>query len=270
MTQPIRNQIIGLVRFSYPATDGFSRLASAPATHRAELYSDDRMALRFRLFTRLTLPSLIAQTDRDFTLGVLIGSDLPDVHAVRLQTALASCPLAQMIVLPPHRHFAATQAAFALLADGAATHSTGFRLDDDDAIDRSFIARLRQRAAILLALQGADTPVVFGCNRGLQVTLDPAGNRVELVTEKLPIGIGLAMVAPKGSSESIFRRNHRLVPQFYSTFTDAVTPAFIRTVHTGNDSTPHASGTRTAVSGDALDRLLAAHFALSAADLMAL
>lgn len=270
MTQPVCNQIIGLIRFSYPSTDGFSRIDADADVRRARLYSAARMETRFRLFTHLTLPSLIAQLDQDFTLGILIGSDMPETHAARLEKALAIYPRARVIIQPPRQHFAATQAAIRQLTNPDATHLTGFRLDDDDALDRNFIARLRQRAAALLVMHGADRPVVIGCNHGLLLSLDPSGNRVERVTERLPIGIGLAMAAPKGFPESIFRRNHRLVPQFYSTFTDAETPAFIRTVHAGNDSDPYASGKRADISGEMLDRILADHFPFTAEQLRAL
>jgi Putative rhamnosyl transferase len=269
MPDPFRNQIAGLIRFSFPSTDGFTRSRPASTLAHDGLYAPERLDARFRLFERLTLPSLMAQTDPDFQVGVLIGADLPDASADRLQALLAPLKAARMIALPTGAHFSSTQRAFEGMAQDHATHLTGFRLDDDDAIDRDFIARLRERSGVLAPLHGLSRPVCIGCNRGLQLTLDKAGNRLVAVTERMPIGIGLAMTAPKGFRESIFRRNHRILPQFYSTFTDAEVPAFIRTVHADNDSNPHASGVTAALTPTEADAVLAAHFPFSYDDLMA-
>jgi hypothetical protein len=270
MAEAFRNQIAGLVRFSYPALDGFARADADPARRLEQLYAPSRLELRFRLFQSLTLPSLLAQSDGDFSLAVLIGDDFPQAAGQRLRAALAPLAQAKVVTLPPMQHFAAARRAYAAVSDTTVTHLTGFRLDDDDAIDRHFIARLRHRAKALAPLLGLSRPVVIGCNRGLVLTLDPNGNKLAEVTEKLPIGIGLAMTAPVGFRGSIFRRNHRLLPQFFSTFTDAEEPAFIRTVHAHNDSQPTSSGQSVLLDTAQASGILASHFPFSHAQLMAL
>lgn len=242
MPRRFRNQIIGLIRFSYPAENGFSRTAPTPAALEAMLYAPERLELRFHLFSQLTLPSLLAQTDSEFTTVVLIGKSFPDAARQRLTTLLAPLQGAKIVALPPLPHYYATRRAFASATQGRATHLTGFRLDDDDAIDRDHIARMRQRSEGLLRLLGPDLPFVTGSNRGYFLERRPDDNRLVRVVEKAPLGIGLALTAPAGTGENIFRRNHRLAPQFYNAFTDAETPAFIRSVHADNDSDAHASG----------------------------
>lgn len=265
-----RNQIIGLIRFSYPALNGFTQGSDDVAADRARLFSEDRLSARFRLFEALTLPSLRAQTDADYRLGVLVGEGLPPSARDRLEAALSDLPDAHVVSLPPMKHYQATQAAFAQLTDDRTTHLTSFRLDDDDAVDRRLIARLRGLADGLTAMAGRDRIVTIAFNRGFFLELDPAGNRVFDVTEKLPLGIGLAMTAPVASHENIFRRNHRLLPQFFTTYSDADTPAFIRTVHPGNDSDAHLTGTRDTMPPARIAREISRAFPFSLDDLLAL
>ncbi|MDZ4136133.1 MAG: glycosyltransferase, partial [Paracoccaceae bacterium] len=242
MAAAFRNQIAGLVRFSYPALNGFARSGADPSALEAQLYDPERLQRRFHLFENLTLPSLLAQNDKDFRTVFLTGLNLPVAARARLDAAIAPLPGAQVLALPSLAHFNATGRAFAALRDVAATHLTGFRLDDDDALDHGFVARLRTLSGALAPAIGLAYPLVIGFNRGLFLDLKPGGNRLYEVVEKLPLGIGLAMTVPAGHPENIFRRNHRLLPQFYNTFTDAQSPAFIRSVHGDNDSAPNASG----------------------------
>lgn len=269
MAGRLKNQIIGLVRFSYPALNGFTRVPPDLAGLAAQLYDPARLARRFHLFESLTLPSLLAQTDPGFQTLFLIGTGLPEPARDRLQSAIAPLAGARIVALEPMPHYPATQQAFAGLRDENASHLTSFRLDDDDALDRGFIARLRASVAALLPL-GPGRPLVIGANRGFFLRQSPAGNALYDVVEKLPLGIGLAMTAPMASAENIFRRNHRLLPQFYSTFTDAETPAFIRSLHPDNDSEPHASGVDHQMTEDQIAAAIAAHFPFTMAQLKSL
>ena len=70
--------------------------------------------------------------------------------------------------------------------------------------------------------------------------------------------------------EVVFRRNHRFCGQYYNTYTDANTPAFIRTVHADNDSDPHASGKIERADWDSAAPLIAQHFPFDAAMLQRL
>ena len=59
-------QILGLCRFSYPATDGFQVVHDTVKARRDYLYSPARLEERFRLFETTTLPCFREQTDPDF------------------------------------------------------------------------------------------------------------------------------------------------------------------------------------------------------------
>ncbi|OIQ05290.1 MAG: hypothetical protein AUK60_10515 [Rhodobacteraceae bacterium CG2_30_10_405] len=263
------NQIVGLVRFSYPALNGFTRVPADLAVLTAQLYDPARLARRFHLFEHLTLPSLLAQTDPDFQTLFVIGTDLPEPARDRLQAAIAPLAGGRIVALEPMLHYGATQKAFAVLRDARASHVTSFRLDDDDALDCGFIARLRATAAALLPV-ATDRPLVISANRGFFLRQAPGGNELIDVVEKLPLGVGLAMVVPQVSDENIFRRNHRLVPQYYNTFTDADTPAFIRSVHRDNDSQPTTSGISHQMTKAEIKTAIETHFPFTLAAIEAL
>ncbi len=243
MAVKFRNQIIGLMRFSYPSKGGFVKSGEAEAeVDTSRLYDPARLERRFHLFENLTMPSLLAQSDQDFRMVFLIGRDLPTSWRDRLNDAIGPLKGARVVALVSLPHYLAVRRAFAMAAPEKATHVTGFRLDDDDALDRDHIARMRATVEALAPVAGLETPLVTGSNRGFFLERKPEGNELYEVVEKSPIGLGLAMTTPAGSSENVFRRNHRFCAQFYSTYTDATQPAFIRTVHADNDSDPHASG----------------------------
>jgi len=268
MAQRFRNEIVGLMRFSYPSKGGFVKgEGEDEAAQLARLYDPERLERRFSLFERLTLPALLAQSDRDFRMVFLIGRSLPDVWRDRLAAAIAPLPGGRIVALAPMPHYMAIKRSFAIATPVEASHITGFRLDDDDAIDRDHIGRMRGMVERLLPVSGLEVPLVTGCNRGFFLERKPDGNQLFEVTEKTPIGLGLAMTTPAGMSENIFRRNHRFCGQYYNTFTDANALAFIRTVHADNDSDPHASGRIEPMGWAEAAPLIAAHFPFAAEDL---
>lgn len=253
-----RNRIVGLVRFSYPALSGFSVKPADPADLQAMLYDRARLERRFALFETLALPALKTQTDTDFEVMFLIGTDLPPWAKDRLRAGLTGLQ-ARIVELPPMHHYPATQRAFASLPDAGETHMTSFRLDDDDGIDHDHIARLRRIANGVAKFTA--TPFCVTQNRGLFVDLTRKAPKFIETVEKMPLSIGVALCAPAGYPDTIFRRNHRLLPQFFTTFSQAEDIAYLRSVHGTNDSTAHTTGVVTDRSADEAAALLAQHFA---------
>lgn len=253
-----KNRIVGLMRFSYPALSGFTSAPADPAALSRYLYDPARLNRRFALFEALALPSLRAQTDPDFEMLFLVGDDLPLWARDRLADGIASLR-ARIVALPPMHHYPATQAAYARLSESGHSHLTSFRLDDDDALDRDHIARLRRIAAGIAAFTA--TPFAIAHNRGLFLDLRPRQPKITEVTEKMPLGIGLALCSPVAERDTIFRRNHRLLPQFFTTFSDATEMAFLRSVHDSNDSNAHNTGVVADLAPPRAEAILAAHFA---------
>lgn len=259
-----KNQIIGLMRFSYPSLGGFVTKNESADQIEARLYEDARLERRFHLFENLALPSLLAQSDQDFRMVFLVGQSLPSQWRDRLNDVIAPLKGARVVALASLPHYMAVRRAFNFATPDAATHVTGFRLDDDDALDIDHIARMRRTVEAMLPAVGMDAPLVTGCNRGFFLERKASGNEIYEVVEKNPIGLGLAMTTPRGVSENIFRRNHRFCSQFYNTFTEANTPAFLRTVHSDNDSDPHASGRIEKSLWEDVAPMLESHFPFTA------
>lgn len=257
-----KNRLAGLIRFSYPALSGFNVKPVDPSQLAAMLYDRSRLEHRFALFEGLCLPSLLAQSDGDFETLILIGTDLPAWAQDRLRACVA--PLnARLVAFPPMHHYPAIQRAFATLPETGETHLTTFRLDDDDGLDRDHIARLRRIAAGVAAFTA--TPFAVTQNRGLFVDLTGKAPQFVEATEKMPLSVGVALCAPAGYADNIFRRNHRLLPQFFTTFSDATEMAYLRSVHGSNDSNAHTTGSVTELSAAEAAPLLSAHFATTPA-----
>lgn len=172
--------------------------------------------------------------------------------------------------LPPMLHCRAMQRALKAVRRPECSHLTGFSLDDDDAVDCRYVERLRRVSQNIVAMAPDGTIRCVGFNRGLFLRRKDAGNRSYEVVKNLPGGIGLAMIAPDGREENIFRHNHRLLPQFFSTYAEAETPAFTRTIHPDNDSRPSAWGQVIRLSGQKLTDSVERHFPFSVAELRGL
>jgi len=248
-----------LIRFSYPARAGLRVGAGDPRSLAERLYDPARLARRFALFEALTLPSLKAQSDRDFRTLLLTGEGFPGPARARLDRLIADLPGAEVVTLPPLHAQEAVQQALAVVPAGRRWQVT-LRLDDDDALDVEFIARLRRTVQTLLPLQGGDTPLVVAFNRGYVLDLTGARPAFTPVVERLPTGCGTAMIAPVASGETIYRRNHRWLPQFYDVFTEARSPAFVRAVHGDNDGDGAVIGRTVVTPGAALAAELARGF----------
>lgn len=263
-----RNRIVGVVRFSFPALSAFGRTPQDADAARAMLYDPARLERRFALFERLMLPSMLAQTDQDFQLGFVIGDDFPRPWRDRLGDAIAALPGAFLFPHEPAHNYKATHAAFRAAKLDGATHFTTFRLDDDDAMDREFIGRLRRQAQSLQALSG-NKPYAIGHNHGFWLEIGGQGNRLYDVRERTP-ACGLALVSGIKSGLTVYVQNHRDVAERFNTWLDAETPAFIRTVHRDNDATPHVAGKKETIDPAEARALVERHFPFRHEDLMRL
>lgn len=227
-------QVIGLCRFSYPAEGGF-QVEHASATDRAAyLYAPERMEERFRTFEAFTLPSLKAQTDADFTFLVVIGEDLPARWRDRLEALLAGMPQAVLMPRRPGPHRRVMQAAFnAVRAQGAPCLQ--FRLDDDDAVARGFVARLRQAARDCSGLLARERHVAIDFNQGFVARPGPEGISAARVQEPFwtpALGMAIASDVPL----SIMNFAHMKLPRIMPCLSFTGEDMFIRGHNDHNDS----------------------------------
>jgi hypothetical protein len=235
-------QIKGLMRFSYLSVNGFAGSLDDLNAMREVLYDPARLERRFRLFEHLAFHTMAQQEDTDFSCAVLIGEDFPGAWRLRLEDIVADCTPMRIVALPPMVHIQAVKAAFEALPDDPdATHIATFRQDDDDGMHRETTARIRAVADGLLPTRPDRKPFVIAFNRGLYLDRG-AAEPISEWYERAPLGIGLAMVTPKGDAATVFRRNHRNLVEYYDCYTEVSKPMWIRTVHQDNDSTAQPQG----------------------------
>ena len=140
-----RIQVLGLCRFSYPsAPGGFEDHGQSLDDLRARLYAPDRMDLRFLWFQHTALASIRQQVDKDFTVVLLAGDQMPRVYRDRLEDLIADVPQIKPVYLEEGEvHREACRLAMRAHRDPDADVVAEFRLDDDDAVADIFVERVR-------------------------------------------------------------------------------------------------------------------------------
>lgn len=225
--------ILGHIRFSFfGSTDTRLHLADGEEGI-ATLYEDARMARRFHLFERLTLPSLRAQSDKDFRIVVLTSDVMPARYQDRLRAITADDAFI-------HLEFSAQRtgrrglAPFirqSLGADGMGT-AVHFRLDDDDALANDYIARLRAIAAVC----APRTHISFPYGIALFPTTPGSSEGTAIPERHLLPSPGLAIVLGEGFAKNPFQMKHGSVWERWPVMSDPTYPAYIRTHHQHNDT----------------------------------
>ncbi|MDP5219356.1 putative rhamnosyl transferase [Ruegeria sp. 2205SS24-7] len=170
--------ILGLCRFSYLGEGGFKMTHDTLDDRRAFLYQQERLVTRFRHFEAITLPSVAGQTDPDFRLLVVIGQDFPAPYLDRLQNLTRHVPQVLIRAYPPMRHRRVMIRAMRDNYGAPEQPSLQFRLDDDDAMGRDFIARFRETAEDTRALWSKHRAIAVDFNRGYVFRAGPEGLQV--------------------------------------------------------------------------------------------
>ncbi|MEL6887005.1 MAG: glycosyltransferase [Pseudomonadota bacterium] len=242
MAKP-RIKIVGLMRFSVLTPTYYSERFNTLEETAAHLYSDARMALRFRIFENLVLPTLLMQGDPDFDLVILSGEAMPQKHKDHLAGLLEEAPNIQLRFVGTDDHYPLLKEGYRSIPNGDATHAIRFRLDDDDAVDLNYVGRLRAVGEGLMRINDPDTPIAIAFNRGFYVRFrDGAKNEVFDSCERAPLSTGTAILGPADNMHTPYGYNHRKFAQHYNTYSDISVPAFIRTIHGDNKSSPAQLG----------------------------
>jgi len=239
MGKRVKNQIVGVCRFSYLGEGGFVTATKRREKAEAELYDIERMRRRFAYFENICLPSLANQTDMDFTLVALIGDTMPFRWRRRLKDLMEPYPFLQVCTLEAAGPLNSTRRAFRRGSDDDADFITGFRIDDDDAVAKDYIARTREIAETLLRLgwANAETPAVIAFHRGIYWDMARAEDEQFWdFSETQPLGLASAMITPLESQANIFRWNHRKLAAQARCWIDPHDFMFVRTLHGYNDS----------------------------------
>lgn len=240
-----RNQIIGVMRFSYPAKEGFAVSQMDEAALEAHLFDDARLTQRLLYLKTITLPSLAAQTDMDFRLVILSGTSLPMRWRKELRALENEHSWIKVVLLERMGALAAAKRSFRRGTDEGTTHITGFRIDDDDAVSSDYIARTRDLADRTIHAGLANQPYALAFSRGIYWNLYDPDQPFHEFREPQPLGLACAMITSADLPTCIYRYNHRRLGCYVATYMEPGEDVmFIRTLHNHNDSgrsiPPHA------------------------------
>lgn len=228
-------QVIGLCRFSYPAIGGFQVEHETIADRMEYLYATERMEERFRTFEAITLPPLQAQTDPDFTFLILVGDSMPTPYMDRLKALVGGMPQAVIQVHPPGPHRQVMQDAINSVRHFDEAPCLQFRMDDDDAVARTYVARLREVAHDVAPFAARHRHIAIDFNQGF--ILRPAADGLWAAQTSLPYTTpGLALMVRPDVRLSIMNFSHSRVGQKMPTVTITGEDMMVRGHNDFNDS----------------------------------
>ena len=264
-------RMIGLLRFSVLTPTYYSERFDTLEKTAAHIFSDARMHLRFRIFETLCLPSLLRQTDMGYDCVILTAEAMPKPHLDRLNDLVALEPNLHLRPVGTDKHYQLLKQGYNSIDIGAASHRILFRLDDDDALDVNYVKRTKHLAKGMLRMQDKKRPFIIAHNRGFYVRFQQDGpNEVFDACERAPLSAGTALVAPPDYPRNPYRYNHRALAQHYTTLSDISAPAFIRTIHGDNKSSPTQMGLTHKKKPDRIAKDLMTHFQVGLDELQAL
>ena len=153
--------LVGICRFSflgagdwkdYNSRRGNRTYDEVTRDRREMLFDENRLNGRFRTLENITLPSLAAQSDPDFTFIILTSEELPDFAMKRLKNLADQHAFLRIDARSPKDTNEAILDSFENLGY-ALDKIAQFRLDDDDAVGKNYIRRVRK---ILPTMQAAN------------------------------------------------------------------------------------------------------------------
>lgn len=234
-------ELLYQTRFSYFGLSGWKSEAS---TSPELLFEPERMARRFELFEKITLPSLLSQTDPDFKLVLLTSASMPDGYANRLRQLTHDMLGENRVkILARAKRYAGrvfrsdTQDSYP--ADKKVCQVV---LDDDDAVSNDFteICKLEARRALETDYDN-DPSSFISFSRGANLLVEE-GQLKNLSNKYTPmVNLGLALASRADCEKHPYLTKHLAIGENHpSTVINTMRPFYLRTVHDYNDSrTPH-------------------------------
>lgn len=206
-------RIVGLCRFSLVGTGDWratrnltpEELRGGAAERAALLFERQRLEARFATFEHLTLASLKAQTDPDFTFVVMASSLMPEADQDRLEALCAQVPQVVLRYFPAMKVETAHDVAFEELRIRH-RDTLQFRLDDDDCVCADYIEVMREHTAPLMATRDTFAASLTG-------VMYSVVNRPKPVVYDWPVAFFSAGAAMRHHKRSIFRFGHYALPK---------------------------------------------------------
>ena len=261
------SQVIGLCRFSFPATAGFQAGPQTLAERAAYLYDPARLDERFRLFEAFTLPSIRAQSDPDFTFLIVVGTDLPPARLAQLRDLTADMPQVVIQAHAPGEHRPVMKAAINSVRRKGC-YSIQFRNDDDDAVGVEFVATLRRTLQEAAPLFQAHRHVVVDFTRGWNVLASAHGIQAEPV-QRLFLGVAYGIIFRPDVALSVMNFGHHDAWKHMPTITRTEADMFLRGGNDHNDSGTRHSAALPLLTADQ-ERLFQRAFGVNAAQVRAI
>ena len=199
------------------------------------LYSTERMELRFRHFEALTLPSIQAQQDEDFTFLIMVGENMPRLFLERLHDLIAPVPQIKVIPAPPMKHRIAAQAVILNELGETRPETIQFRLDDDDAVGVDFVRLIRRRAHQTARMRKHWRNMVFEFRKGFYVKLSSEGIHAKTVKTNF-LACGLAATFRPEDENTIMNFGHHKLHDTMPTLIEPSPAMYLRAFHDDNDS----------------------------------
>lgn len=228
-------EIIVVMRFSFFGRSGWKSGFSADP---ALLFEETRLKRRFALLRALPLPSLAAQTDKNFRLFVLCSKEMPDwAHGELRKACKAFLPSSRFEIVKRPYGSAQVYLRQFLVQDRPESRAIQIMLDDDDALSNDFIAAVRAKMSALSPPSDRQLRFVSFAH-GYALDLNEA-NAVEpaLFQHRYPfINLGLAMAGRK-RGPNLLSISHRSTPKKHEhVVIRSGDCMFVRSLHGLNDS----------------------------------
>ncbi|WP_110649908.1 glycosyltransferase [Salinicola peritrichatus] len=144
--------IVGICRFSFLGVSDWSIYREArQEKHFPEelfeevsknLYREDRLDLRFRLFENLLLPSILSQTNKNFFFILVTSPEMPKKYIDRLSRIAGSSFNISLVVSKERSLRKVVNYELEKIRDFIGGHPIQFRIDDDDCIYSGYINEL--------------------------------------------------------------------------------------------------------------------------------
>lgn len=229
-------QAIGVCRFSLLTTAGFKSGPQSQDERAAYLFEDRRMAIRMAWFRHVVVPSIRAQTDRDFTFVVLTSTLLPQKWRDQLSEAVEGVSEIELDFADPGKHYQLANNAIIRRIAPETDVVAQFRLDDDDAVAHDYIHRVRQDFdETLLPLYRRFNAVCSDYSNGF--VLDTDGNTTRFLRLQVTTWpCAQTVYLPANSKQALFSWGHHQLHSVMPTVTFCDGNMFMRGRHSENDS----------------------------------
>lgn len=225
------NQVFGYIRFSFFGRNDtrLSRQVTDEEKRFNMLYNPLRMEQRFYFFETITLPSIRAQTDKDFKILVVSSDVMPEPYKQRLKAVTADIPQIEVVFSSAEHITYELNPRVKDMTAGNTEKTVHFRLDDDDAICSQMVSLLRDTA------QRAREDELLTFPRGFFLTMHDG--QAHLLRKFEPyIAIAWAYVNKPGQIRSPYQGMHNMAYQYVPSMMNPRPFAYIHVSHDASDT----------------------------------